>query len=111
MWLEIKRKNKCGYSAKYFLRWLELYQYLPYETKAIILNVHLRNAYWAHSENVLLSMLSTEDQAIRAKAVEISQEVLQGDRREGVRVLRPPKSINTSAKQLTDWTDYNVPIT
>lgn len=64
------------------------------------------NAYFANSENILLSMLSDEDKAIRKSAFDsiIAARLLKGDGDEAtnVRFFEKPRNINFTAKHYSN---------
>ncbi|KAF0289541.1 hypothetical protein FJT64_012242 [Amphibalanus amphitrite] len=69
MWFCIRQTSSCIDGPKNFMRSLELLRKLPQELQNIVQPVTQRNAYWAHPEAVLLSMVADGNPDLRARAV------------------------------------------
>ena len=70
-WFNIKRENKITDGAKSFFKLIERVRQFPTDkVKHISMTVLQRNAYFAHSENVILGMLAEDDENIRRRAVD-----------------------------------------
>jgi hypothetical protein len=65
MWFNIKSKPSCKDGARHVYETVHLVQSLPSQVKQIVQPVIQRNAYFAHPENLLLSMISDEKMNIR----------------------------------------------
>ena len=61
MWFMIKRQTKCIYGAQHVFETIKIIQNLRNDIKTIVLPCVQRNAYFAHPENVLLSMIHDEN--------------------------------------------------
>ena len=68
MWFSIKTKRSCIYGARHVFKTIELCDYLPENLKNIVFKVINRNGFFAHPENILLSMLWDERKYIRQLA-------------------------------------------
>ena len=66
---EIKQQWSCTHGSKHYLNQIKRIEKLPEEIKKICWPVLKRNAYWAHSENVLVAMLGDQCVDIRNIAV------------------------------------------
>lgn len=69
MYFNIKYYNSVVYGSVLFCKFIRLTQYLDSNLKEIVNNVVKENAYFAHSENILLSMLFDNDKTIRDLAI------------------------------------------
>ena len=69
-WFNIKKENKITDGAKNIFKLIEGVRQFPTDkVRDISMKVLQRNAYFAHSENVILGMLA-EDENIRRRAVD-----------------------------------------
>jgi hypothetical protein len=67
MWFEIKNKPSCANGAQHLWKIM----YLTKQTiKTVVLDVIQKNAYFSHSENVLISILTYSDKSIPELAVQ-----------------------------------------
>ena len=57
MWFEIKRKPQCYDGPRHFWQALFYSRYLEEPLRKIIDKVFIKNAYFAHQENIVLAML------------------------------------------------------
>lgn len=69
LWFTIKTKSSCIHGAKHVFKQIQLIRYLPAKLKAIVEDVVQRNSYFAHPENILLTMLGDDRKPIRKLAV------------------------------------------
>jgi len=70
-WLNIKKENTITDGAKNFLKLIEsVCQFPADKVRHISRKVLQRNAYFAHSENVIRGMLTEYDENIRRRAVD-----------------------------------------
>lgn len=74
VWFEIKTNPTCKHGSKNFWKLVTNSRYLPAELKLVIDPVIQRNAYFAHPENLLLSMLLDENKTVRELAARRIQE-------------------------------------
>ena len=65
MWFNIKTNSSCTNGAKHLLSSIKFSRYLSNELKSVVHPVIQRNAYFAHPENLLLSLNTDERQHIR----------------------------------------------
>jgi len=71
IWFNIKKENKITVGAKHFFKLIErVHQFPTDKVRDISMKVLQRNAYFAHSENVILGMLAEDDENIHRRAVE-----------------------------------------
>ena len=102
MWFAIKCKPCCINGPKHVFSAINCVKQLPKESATIAKCYISRNAYFAHSENLLLAMLADSSRDKRQKAVHrILQTRKEASRKNVVRVFRVP-SLNYDAD---DWTD------
>lgn len=113
MWFAIKTKPKCVNGALHFWKLISLTRYLPPKIRQIVDPVIERNAYFAHPENVLLSMLNDKNPSIRNLALRriLDTRSQRPPNLKQIRKLRVPK-INFSARsydQMIDWNSMSEP--
>ncbi|GBO26824.1 hypothetical protein AVEN_202403-1 [Araneus ventricosus] len=107
MWFEIKMKSNCQYGAQHFWKMIFLARQLPDNVKQIIYKVFSNNAYFAHPEHLLLTMLHDSRKHTRELAV---RRIL-GARDEktknsgGLRFFKLPK-LNFEAADYTGSIDW-----
>ena len=77
MWFHIRLNSICSSGAKNLMRSVELLQRLPHLLQKDIRPVMQRNAYWAHTEAVLLVMVAVEELEVRAHIVQVIQQCRQ----------------------------------
>ena len=68
-WFEFKHKNHIQDAARNYFFLVELSRELDKEYKAIIERVLQTNAFWPHSENILIAMLKDSREKVRRMAV------------------------------------------
>lgn len=69
MWFLIKRNHNVLNGPSHVCKYVELSRHLPPNLKKIVNNSIQRNAYFAHRENILLTMLVDNQESVREKAV------------------------------------------
>ena len=70
-WFNIKTENKITDGANNFFKLIERVRQFPTDkVRDISMKVLQRNAYFAHSESVILGMLAEDDENIRRRAVD-----------------------------------------
>ena len=75
MWFSIKREKSFRMGPKHIFDYIKLTRdIVPYQYRKLIFDVIENNGYFAHAENVLLTMLTDEDVAIRKKAIDLILE-------------------------------------
>lgn len=102
-WFSIKCRPRCTDGPKHLLQQIKQQSLLSSVCRNITWPVVQRNAYWAHQENVLLSMLGDDDEVNRKAAVDIIKTIRKapGGSQQQVREFRPPK-IKENAQTLQD---------
>ena len=68
-YFHIKKNSHCQEGAKNFFNIIELSKDLCTGSRETVERVLQDNAYWAHPENILISMLADENETIRCSAV------------------------------------------
>ena len=70
-WFNIKKENKITDGAKHFFKLTERVRQFPTDkVRDISMKVLQQNAYFTHSENVILGMLAEDDENTRRRAVD-----------------------------------------
>jgi len=64
-WFAIKMKPSCTQGARHLFDTVCMSRYLPEELKVVVDPVIQRNAYFGHTENILLAMLTDEHSTVR----------------------------------------------
>lgn len=74
---EIKQKHSCKYGPRHFFSLVKKSRYLKGGAKTIVDNTLKRNSFWAHPENLMVSMISDskyrEDVISRIKVIRKQQ--------------------------------------
>jgi len=100
MWFRIKLFNKFENGANLFLEQMNFLKSFPQPVIDVVWPVLKRNSYWAHSENVFLSLLADSDIANRKFAVQkilaIRTNRLLQDSDEVRQFLVPKADFNTT---------------
>ena len=107
MWFRLKQKGSIGEAPRHLYGQIKLTEHLSLEVKRIARKNHSRNAYWAHPECLLLSMLTDSDEQVRTTAVEKILSI-RGDQEYGENSTRKfiiPK-LNFKASDYTDLIDW-----
>ena len=105
LWFLIKCKPAIWNGAEHILSAIQLVKLLSKNVQDIVKPVISRNAYFAHSENILLSMLCHTDSEMRNRAVDKIIKIREGEKPNIVRCFRVPK-LNFDAvniEQLINW--------
>ena len=105
VWFTVRQNSSCTDGAKNLHRSVELLRQLPETVQAIVRPVLQRNAFSAHPEQLLLSMVADDAPETRQKAVRLISEARQRQRRE-VRSFQLPL-LNFEAQHHTDLIDWN----
>ena len=109
MWFRIKQKDSIGEGARHLYSQIELTRLLPKDIQNIARENIARNAYWAHPECLLLSMLTDADENVRVMAVE-KIKTIRGDRNCGdnyTRRFNIPR-LNFNATKYTEMIDWKL---
>lgn len=110
MWFNIKLNSSISDGPKNLFKSIEMSRFLPIHVRNIIDPVIERNGYFAHNENVLLSMLTDENINIRKLAVDRIIEARATQNSDVIRTFRVPK-INFLATHYTEiifWDKTNI---
>jgi len=105
-WFEIKSKPSCQHGSNHFFGIIEKSRFLPEHIKNIIYSALQRNGYFAHPENILISMLADNKQHIRElglRRILKSREMIKG--RSQVREFKIP-ILNFEADTYIDLIDW-----
>lgn len=105
IWFQIKAMPSCVNGPKHFFKMIQLTRYLKYSYKDVIDKVLKRNAYFGHSENLLLAMISDEREYVRELA--IRKIILFSDNKtQEIREFKVPELIldATDYFSMIDWT-------
>ena len=70
MWFNLKQKDSIVEAPRHLFSQIELTRLLPKDIQAIARKNIARNAYWAHPECLILSMLTDTDEKVREMAVD-----------------------------------------
>jgi hypothetical protein len=105
MWFTIKMNPSCKDGAKHVWKTIQRSRYLSTEFKDVIDPVIQRNAYFAHPENLLLSMITDERKTIR----ELGMRRILRARSEscGLRKFSIP-TLNFNAQNYIDLIDWQM---
>lgn len=111
MWFNIKAKSLCVEGPRHLWKLIMYSRYMPDHLRKVVDVVIQRNGYFAHVENLLLSMLYDDRAHIRKLACRRVIAARKNSKNSvTVRKFRIPK-INMEASDYTDlilWTDNNV---
>lgn len=107
MYFNIKYKSSAVYGSVHFSKFIIYSQYLPKDLLPLIQNVFKNNSYFAHPENIILSMLFDERPNVRRLGCEkILNARESGDEIEKVREYQRPV-INFECNDYIDMIDWN----
>lgn len=107
MWFKIKVEPFCIYGAKHLFETVKLSRYLPVNLKSVIDPVIQRNAFFAHSENVLLAMLADYREHVRELALRRILKIRRATSDSGtvLRIFEVP-TLNLNADDYIDLIDW-----
>ena len=107
MWFRLKQKGSIGEAPRHLFGQIKLTKLLFPEVKRIARKNLTRNAYWAHPECLLLSMLTDCDQQVRTTAVDKILSI-RGDQEYGNNSTRKCiiPNLNFKASDYTDMIDW-----
>lgn len=98
LWFQIKWKSNVADGPKHvFMMIKSIKENMPKNLQSLLLDVVQRNSYFAHSENVILSMLVNEESNVRNKAVNLIRQLRSVEQAKGIRKFMRPE-INTDAQ-------------
>ena len=105
-WFRIKFSPHCQSGALHFYFLVELSQDLEPNTRGIVQKVLCDNSYFAHPENIVISLLADQDEEVRRRGVLYILKAREDfDQESHPRQFLPPQ-INLEAQsywQLVDW--------
>ena len=112
VWFSIKMNPLIKDGARNCFSCLKFLKSQPIEVQEVARKSVQTNAYFAHSSNLLLSMLSDHDEEVRQKAVNTIISIRNGDTQvektsQGIRVFRIPK-LNWDADKYTEMIDWDI---
>jgi hypothetical protein len=108
MWFHIKVNSSCIHGPQHICKMITLSRYMPEHQKSIINDVIQRNAFFAHSENILLAMLADERTPIRQLAFRRITEIRRAHAGAlNIRQFKVPH-INFKATEYCDLIDWSV---
>lgn len=101
MWFLIKQQSSFKDGAKHTYQLTQYSRFLPENLKSVVDPVIERNAFYAHPENLLVSMLFDERDHIRELALQKIITARENESSTKLRIFRPPK-LNFSARDYTE---------
>lgn len=104
LWFEIKCNSSCQNGARHVFQTIKLSRYLRPDLKSIIDPVIQRNAFFAHPENILISMLNDTRLHIRELAL---RRILNAKQKtsQNIRIFKVPQ-LNFDAVEYTGLIDW-----
>lgn len=105
VWFDIKVSKYFTDGPKHVFKAIQTTRYLPENLLKVINPVIERNAYFAHPETLMLSMIIDERKHIRELGFRRILKARQSVETNGIRVFKPPK-INFEAKDYTEIIDW-----
>ena len=106
-WFKVKTEKSIKDGAKHIHYFITVTRYLAKKYKDIIDPVIARNAYFAHPENVLLSMISDSRINVRQEAIDkIIQARINYSNNNNIRQFRVP-TLNFQAEDYKDMVDMS----
>lgn len=104
-WFDIKISKHFTDGPKHVFKAIQTTRYLPEDLIKVINPVIQRNAYFAHLENLLLTMILDERYHIRELGYRRILKGRQSAKKKKIRVFVPPK-INFEARDYTEIIDW-----
>ncbi|CAH2098548.1 unnamed protein product [Euphydryas editha] len=105
VWFAIKVHSSCKDGSRHLWKLISSTKYLPDELLKIVDPVIIRNSYFAHSENLLLSMITDSQKHIRELTARRILKARQRDKNTVQRKFKLPK-INLNASSYIDLIDW-----
>lgn len=99
MWFISKWKNELYEGPKIFFKYIQLIKWLPPTPKNLVRKIIEFNSYFAHCENILLSMLVDSQREVRKMAVDAILKIRSenSESMTQVRTFEKPTNINYEA--------------
>lgn len=116
MWIGVKEKSTFNNGSRHLFNLIHLTRlHTPTLTSCIQQTIY-DNYYYAHSEMLLLTMITDEDFNIRKRALDMIYRIRREQREDVVRNFKRPENINYEAEhysELIDWVNeiHEPPIT
>ena len=110
MWFMIKNDSSSKYGAIHLFKTIELSRSMSADVRDIVFPVIQRNAFYAHPENILLSMIQDERSHIRELSWRRIKKAREQCKGKSVRIFKIPP-LNFEAAVYTDmirWVDAEV---
>lgn len=101
VWFQIKQKSSFKDGAKHIFRLMMYSRFLPDNQRSIVDSVIERNAFFAHPENILITMLFDDRNYIQELALRRIIKARTAKKSNSLRVFKPPK-LNFSAQDYTE---------
>lgn len=101
IWFLIKQKTSFKDGSKHIYQLIMLSRFLPENVRSVVDSVIERNAFFAHPENLLVSMLFDDRDYIRELALRRIIKAREAENTTKRRVFKPPK-LNFFAKDYTE---------
>uniref|UniRef100_A0A8D8VVF7 Uncharacterized protein n=1 Tax=Cacopsylla melanoneura TaxID=428564 RepID=A0A8D8VVF7_9HEMI len=108
-WFEIKQNPKATYGARHLHQMIKKCAFLPPEYKSLVFDVIQRNAYFAHCENVLLSMLEDQRAHIRELALRKILKARKLQSSDAIRQFNIP-TLNFQAEEYYNIISWEMPL-
>ena len=105
-WFTVKKHHSIKDGARHMFKFIKLTRYLEKKYLAIIDTVISRNCYFAHPENILLSMLSYSRRDVRELAVDKIVQARETSDNSSIRKFSVPK-LNFQANDYTKIVDLS----
>ena len=106
VWFSVKCKPSCKDGARHLWMLVNKSRYLADDLKSIIDPVIQRNAYYAHPENLLLSMITDERKQVRELGFRRIMKARQNKQlQKKLRLMQPP-NLNFNATDYTELIDW-----
>lgn len=109
MWFRIKKDWQCTEGARHVFESIQRAKEVPKAYRDVMHKYIQNNAYFAHPENVLLSMVTDERPQVRRLGIERIIKARQVDQGQGAGSIRPfqiPK-LNFKAKEYTELINWD----
>ena len=104
MWFKIKTNPQAKFGARHMFQAIQLVKDMDKNTKRIVKPIIQRNAYFAHSESILISMISDENETMRELGWRRIKKFR--DERKGLRSFAVPK-LNFSCSHYSQMIEWN----
>ena len=103
MWFQIKYYASCHYGAKHLFDLISRGSYLSEHLKKLFHSVIQRNAFYAHQENLIISMITDEKNEIRQLGL---QKILKARSQQGHGSVNIQGSKSKLCSERISWTHH-----